>query len=195
MRGQSKQFLGPVLGVGATLLLGATIFAADRLGAWVWAVVAISILAIAGLSAGLEPVRRAARAGLGAAAASMTEWWDSIGPERRPAEPQQPDSPLTDAPREQRGPVHEAQGLLVSLLAEGPVKSVDVYRVALEDGISRRTLQRAKSRLGVKVRRITHGNEGKGYWTWQLSEDAAEPSAVPTIAARSAAPPRPNETT
>ena len=186
--------MGPALGVGATLLLGATIFAADRLGAWVWAVVAISILAIAGLSAGLEPVRRAARAGLGAAAASMTEWWDSIGPDRRPAEPQQTDSPLTVAPREQRGPVHEAQRLLESLLAEGPVKSVDVYRLASEDGISRRTLQRAKTRLGVTVRRITHGNEGGGNWMWQLSNGAAEPSATPGVDGRSSAPAQTSET-
>ena len=194
LRGQSKQFLGPVLGVGAILLLGATIFSADRLGAWVWAVVAISIVSIAGLSAGLEPVRRAARAGLGAAAASMAEWWDSIGPERRPAEPQQPDSPHLDAPRERRGPVHEAQTLLESLLADGPVKSVDVYRVASEDGISRRTLQRAKTRLGVKVRRITYGNEGKGYWMWQLSNGATETSATPAIDGRSSSPSQASET-
>ena len=193
MRGPSRQFLGPVLGVGATLLLGATIFAADRLGAWVWAVVPIFILAIAGLSAGLRPVRRAARAGLGVAGASMAEWWDSIGPDQRPTELQQPASHPADPPREQRGPLHEAQGLLVSVLAQGPVKSVDVYRLALEKGISRRTLQRAKTPLGVKVRRITHGNEGKGYWMWQLSEGAAEPSATPAIVARSAAPPRAEE--
>ncbi len=193
MTGQSRPFLGPVLGVGATLLLGATIFAADRLGVWVWAVVAAPVLVIAGLSAGLQPVRRAARAGLGAVTASMTEWWDSIGPERRPTELQQPTPRLTDTPRERRGPVHEAQGLLVSLLAEGPVKAVDVYRVASEGGISRRTLQRAKTRLGVTVRRVTHGNEGKGYWTWQLSDGAVEPSAAPAIDARSSAPPQANE--
>ena len=190
MRG-SKQFLGPALGVGAILLLGATIFAADRLGVWVWAVVAISILVIAGLGAALESVRSVVRAGLSVAAASMAEWWDSIGPERPPAELQRPDS---DAPRELRGPVHDAQRLLESLLAEGPVKSVDVYRLASEDGISRRTLQRAKTRLGVTVRRITQGNEGKGYWMWQLSNGVAEPSTTPGIDARSSALPRANET-
>ncbi len=118
----------------------------------------------------------------------MTEWWDSIGPERSPTELEQPTPGLADAPREQRGPVHEAQKLLMSLLAEGPVKSVDVYRAASEDGISRRTLQRAKTRVGVTVRRVTHGNEGEGYWTWQLSDGAEAPSAA-AIEARSPARP------
>ena len=105
----------------------------------------------------------------------MTQWWDSIGPEWHPTEPQEPAPLIADAPREPRGPVHEAEGLLVSLLAEGPVKSIDIYKVALEDGISRRTLQRAKTRLGVTVKRITHGNGGQGYWTWQLSNGTAAP--------------------
>ena len=59
---------------------------------------------------------------------------------------------------------------MLSLLADGPVKSVDVYGRASEAGISRRTLHRAKTLLGVSVGRVTQGNEGGGYWFWKLSE-------------------------
>ena len=64
-----RPFLGPMLGVGAILLLGATIVAADRLGPWIWAVPMLLILTVAALGAAFESVRRAVRAGL----ASMKE--------------------------------------------------------------------------------------------------------------------------
>ncbi len=171
-----RPFLGPMLGVGAVLLLGATIFAADRLGPWIWVVPTLLVLAIAVLGAAFEPVRRALQAGI----ASMKEWWDSIGPERSTAASEEPEADSVDDSKGEAGPLGRAEALLLSLLAEGPVKSVDVYGRASEAGISRRTLHRAKTLLGVSVGRVTQGNEGGGYWFWKLSEPDDGASATAT---------------
>ena len=171
-----RQFLGPMLGVGAILLLGATIVAADRLGSWIWAVPMILVLAVAALGAAFESVRRAVHAGL----ASIKEWWDSIGPERSTAASEALGAKSVDDPKREAGPLGRAEALLLSLLADGPVKSVDVYGRASDVGISRRTLHRAKTLLGVSVGRVTQGNEGGGYWFWKLSKppDGASATAI-----------------
>ena len=168
-----RQFLGPMLGVGAVLLLGATIVAADRLGPWIWAVPTLLVLAVAALSAAFEPVRKAVHAGL----ASMNDWWGSIGSERSTAASEELRADSVDVSKSEARPLERAEGLLLSLLADGPVKSVDVYGRASEAGISRRTLHRAKTLLGVSVGRVTQGNEGGGYWFWKLSEPFERASA------------------
>jgi len=47
-------------------------------------------------------------------------------------------------------------------LANGEVSSVEIYEQAEENGISRRTLERAKSELGVRSVQFA------GAWVWTL---------------------------
>jgi hypothetical protein len=65
--------------------------------------------------------------------------------------------------------VEEAQDLLLSLLARGPMRTVEVQRHAEVAGISPRTLARARSRLRVRARRVG-GLAGRGAWYCQLPQ-------------------------
>jgi hypothetical protein len=56
----------------------------------------------------------------------------------------------------------EAKKFLADLLAGGPVSSTDVEEAAKANGISRSTLFRAKTALGIAAKR------GRDGWTWQL---------------------------
>jgi hypothetical protein len=56
----------------------------------------------------------------------------------------------------------EAKKFLAGLLAGGPVSSADVEEAATANGISRRTLFRAKADLGIAAKKSGDG------WTWQL---------------------------
>jgi putative DNA primase/helicase len=56
----------------------------------------------------------------------------------------------------------EAKKFLAGLLANGPVSSTDIEEAAAANGISRRTLFRAKSDLGVVAKKSERG------WTWQI---------------------------
>ena len=158
-----------MFGAGAVALLGVMIILADRLGLWVWAALAASAFALLGASLISRSARRVTSRAGAAVLDAMTEWWREIGPERRGGDDQLvPGTAGKQKP--EAGPLYEAQGFLVSVLAQGPLKSNDLYRKAEEAGVARRTLYRAKARLGVEVRRVTHGNEGKGYWIWQLPD-------------------------
>jgi hypothetical protein len=57
----------------------------------------------------------------------------------------------------------EAKKFLAGLLATGPVSSTDIEEAAAANGISRRTLFRAKADLGVAAKKSEDG------WTWQIS--------------------------
>jgi hypothetical protein len=56
----------------------------------------------------------------------------------------------------------EAKKFIVDYLAAGPVSSTDVEEAAKANGISRRTLFRAKADLGVAAKKSGDG------WTWQI---------------------------
>ncbi|MDB5063841.1 MAG: hypothetical protein JWM18_275 [Chloroflexi bacterium] len=73
------------------------------------------------------------------------------------------------APEERSSHVEEAQELLLSVLAHGPVRTVEVQRRAQVAGISPRTLARARSRLRVRARRVG-GLAGRGAWYCQLPQ-------------------------
>lgn len=73
------------------------------------------------------------------------------------------------APVERSSHVEEAQELLLSLLAHGPMRTVEVQRRAEVAGISPRTLARARSRLRVRARRVG-GLAGRGAWYCQLPQ-------------------------
>jgi hypothetical protein len=61
----------------------------------------------------------------------------------------------------------DAERFLRDLLADGsPVPAAEVIRQAHEIGISQRTLNRAKARLGVKSKRKRYGQGGQ--WSWHL---------------------------
>jgi len=55
-----------------------------------------------------------------------------------------------------------AKEFLETILANGEVSSVEIYEQAEENGISRRTLERAKSELGVRSVQFA------GAWVWTL---------------------------
>lgn len=66
------------------------------------------------------------------------------------------------------GAVGEAVGILTEYLEDGPKLATDAQRYCAEAGIAKRTLDRAKKRLGVKARPRDNG-EGR-HWHWELPE-------------------------
>lgn len=62
----------------------------------------------------------------------------------------------------------EAEEFLYELLADGPVKSSDVYADAKQAGISKSTINRAKTGMGIKPYKKSY-EEG---WYWSLPEGA-----------------------
>jgi putative DNA primase/helicase len=57
----------------------------------------------------------------------------------------------------------EAKKFLADYLASGPVSSTDIEEAAAANGISKRTLLRAKTDLGITAKKETGG------WTWRMS--------------------------
>jgi len=73
-------------------------------------------------------------------------------------------------PSEEGGALQEAKGFLIATLAEGELPATKIYREAKANGISERTLRRAKKQLNVHSVRTSQG------WVWSL------PPAVTTTA-------------
>ena len=69
--------------------------------------------------------------------------------------------------------IEEAKDWLREQLADGPVPAADVKAAADRDGIKSRTLDRAKSALGVMASREGFGTEGR--WVWTLPHSAPSP--------------------
>jgi hypothetical protein len=63
----------------------------------------------------------------------------------------------------------EASLILYAILVDGPVAARQAIKVAGNEGVARRTLDRAKTVLGVRCRRRGSG-EGC-YWMWELPDD------------------------
>jgi hypothetical protein len=63
----------------------------------------------------------------------------------------------------------EAEYVLYSILAEGPVPTKDCIALAKEAGISERTLKRAKKRMGVRSWKEGGGKDCR--WLWELAND------------------------
>ena len=66
---------------------------------------------------------------------------------------------LEDAGADER-PKTEAKAWLLAKLKDGPVPATDILKAAKADGISKRTLERAKKELGVKSEQTAEG------WMW-----------------------------
>jgi hypothetical protein len=72
---------------------------------------------------------------------------------------------------EERDERLDADTLLRQLLTPGPMKALDVLKAAKENGISERTVSRAKKRIGVVSRHAgAPGNPGP--WWWSLQDSA-----------------------
>ena len=81
---------------------------------------------------------------------------------------------------EKKGAMAEAESFLREVLGDGAQNAAQVYREAKEADISAITLRRARGRLGVLAVRTSKGNEGNGYWVWQLPENPEDDSQAPS---------------
>ena len=74
---------------------------------------------------------------------------------------------LQSAGPEDRGEQRDAMDFLQDLLEDGsPMKSTDVMRAANREGISSRSVWRAKRRLGIRASKQGFGKDG--FWLWSL---------------------------
>ncbi len=69
-----------------------------------------------------------------------------------------------------RPPGADADRFLSEILADGPMRQVDVTKAAAAQGIADRTLRRARGRLGVVATK--HGFGGGSFWVWRLRPTA-----------------------
>jgi hypothetical protein len=64
--------------------------------------------------------------------------------------------------QEDKSKIDEAADFLTELLAEGEISASEVIEQAEDLGISKRTLERAKSTIGVSAKRVD------SHWVWYL---------------------------
>ena len=69
---------------------------------------------------------------------------------------------------EERNALNEACSWLGDILSDGPMEARSIYKLAREEGISERTIKRAKKPLGVVTRREGFGSSGK--WIWSITD-------------------------
>lgn len=88
--------------------------------------------------------------------------------ENRPLEIN-PEEALSSERREETSTLNHAVNWLREALENGPIPSVDIFRMAQENRISDATLRRAKTRLGVKSDK--EGIAQNGRWLWKLPRE------------------------
>lgn len=81
---------------------------------------------------------------------------------------------------EDRAERRDADELLRELLAEGERPSLELFKAARANGVSERTLHRAKRRLGIKARREGVPGKKGGRWYWFLPGSEWSPSKTAT---------------
>ena len=74
--------------------------------------------------------------------------------------------------------VDDADEFLTSYLKDGPQPATEVTKAAALDGIKKRTLDRAKKRVGVVSRRQSKDNKGGGGWIWELPPQQPQAPAL-----------------
>jgi hypothetical protein len=79
---------------------------------------------------------------------------------------------------------------LQDFLDDGPQPASSAFTVAKQEGISERTLQRAKAQLEVKSQRSSAGNDGAGKWLWSLPYNRGTLAALRTNTVTDANPAR-----
>lgn len=80
---------------------------------------------------------------------------------------------LSHPDEEQRAERSDAEDFLRAYLSEGPRRGAEVIEAAKGQGLAERTVQRAKARVGVLVRRTGFGSESATWWS--LGEQARKP--------------------
>lgn len=75
---------------------------------------------------------------------------------------------------EEMSDLEEAKAWLESQLAESTLPAKTLFAYAKKEGISERTLKRAKQALSVLSKRESAGNKGGGAWVWQLARHTIE---------------------
>ena len=70
---------------------------------------------------------------------------------------------------DERLAIDEARDFLEQELADGPRPSEEISRIAGKNGIADRTLKRARNALGVKVKKLGFGSDGR--WFLELPDD------------------------
>lgn len=75
----------------------------------------------------------------------------------------------------------EAEDWLRNLLANGSVPARDALKAARSDGMSQRTIERARKSTGVIAER-TGGIGGAGLWVWRLPDDDTKTATPPPTA-------------
>jgi putative DNA primase/helicase len=75
-------------------------------------------------------------------------------------------SDMESEPVDDGGALHEAEAFLIDALAGGALPAKEVQRLALEAGVAKRTLLRAKKALRVRARKSSMA----GGWEWHLPE-------------------------
>lgn len=98
---------------------------------------------------------------------ATVEWGDEVDGVNAADLVRPPDDP------EQRTKRDEARAWLTEVLGDGP-RSAQEIRQAAAGLFSKRTLDRAKSDLGVVPLRQSTGNGGAGGWLWSLPEGAGK---------------------
>ena len=76
------------------------------------------------------------------------------------------DDIVAAVPKHERTALQEALEVLAEILSDGPLPAKEVVQLATDAQVSKRTLLRAKAKLGVKSRKVGGGpNAG---WLWEL---------------------------
>ncbi len=79
---------------------------------------------------------------------------------------------LLSQPSEEHGALDEAVDVLQTILATGPVPTLDVIRQAKQAGVSERTARRAQKKLGVMS--VRQGLGKNSHWRWALPPSAMQ---------------------
>ena len=77
---------------------------------------------------------------------------------------------LIGGKRQPENQLFKARRLIETALVKGAVSSVDIFEMAAEQGISEKTIKRAKSELGV----ISVKRGGKWYWEMPIDVEYTE---------------------
>lgn len=80
----------------------------------------------------------------------------------------------SDSDNEGRGRIDEAIDFLRTMLTDGHQPTNDIKSAARQVGISNATLNRAKGRLGVRVKKVGQPGTDRQHWVWQLPTEGAQ---------------------
>jgi len=74
------------------------------------------------------------------------------------------DDLVCESPRANNSKSSDATHFLLDVLADGPIAAIKIFEMANQKGISETTLNRVKSSLGIRSRRVGFGEGGRSEW-------------------------------